>query len=117
MSPDDVKDIINTTKLVLIDCWAPWCKPCLTLTPILEELDEKFSNNDDVQFMKINTQDHRGFAMENKVVAIPCVLIYHNGEPARLEVPDPRGGPPKILDRLVGLRPIEHYEAVIEKLL
>ena len=107
----------DVTKLVFVDCWAPWCGPCLALSPVLEELDEKYADNTDVAFVKINTQDHRSYAMENNIVAIPCVLLFFNGAPAKLEIPDSSGGPSKIIDRLVGLRPAEHYEAVIETLL
>ena len=79
----------------------------------LEELEKKYAGNPDIRFLKVDTQLHHSFAMENQIYAIPCVLIFFNGEPAKYEVDDQRSGEKKILNRLIGLRPIEHYENVI----
>ncbi len=117
VSPEEANKIVSETKVVFMDCWAPWCGPCLALAPIIEELEQKYSDNEDIKFIKLNTQEHRSFATENKIVAIPCVLVYHKAAPASFEIPDPRQGKAEKTDRLIGLRPIEHYEKVIEQLL
>ncbi len=112
-SPTDVENIIREVRLVFVDTWAEWCQPCLALSPILQELDEKYADNPDIRFLKVNTQDYQQFAMDNKIHAIPCVLMYFDGEPAKYEVENPRSGEKQTLDRLIGLRPAEHYEDVI----
>lgn len=117
VSPEEVSKIVSETKLVLVDCWAPWCGPCLALAPIIEELEGRYSDNEDIKFIKLNTQNYGNFSAENKIVAIPCVLVYHNAAPASFEIPDPRQGKAEKTDRLIGLRPIEHYQKVIEQLL
>ncbi len=116
VTPEEAKKTINETKLLFVDAWAPWCGPCLALGPVIEELEQKFSDNADIGFIKLNTQEHRSFAAENNIVAIPCILVYHNGQPASFEMLDPRSGKNEKTDRLIGLRPIEHYEKVIEQL-
>ncbi len=103
-------------KLTFVDCWAPWCKPCLKLSPILEELDEKYADNPDVAFLKINVEHHQEYGIRNRIYAIPCVLVFFNGEPAQFEDPNSKQSG-NMTDRLVGLRSIEHYESVIEQLL
>jgi thioredoxin-like negative regulator of GroEL len=113
VSPQDVERAKRDTKLLFVDAWAEWCQPCKALTPIMEELEEKYADNDDVKFLKVNTQIHREFAMDNSIHAIPCVLIYFEGEPAKYEVTNPATGEKKALDRLIGLRPAEHYEEAI----
>ena len=117
VSPDEIEDVASKTKVLLVDCWAPWCGPCLALAPILEELEKKYSDNDDVKFLKVNTQNYRQFGIDNDIRAIPCVLIYSHGKLTQVEVQDPRTGRETETDRLIGLRPPEHYEQVIEKLL
>ena len=112
-SPVDVENTIREVRLVFVDTWAEWCHPCKALTPILEELEKKYADNSDVKFLKVNTQDHQKFAMDNKIHAIPCVLMYFDGEPAKYEVENPRSGEKQTLDRLIGLRPAEHYEDAI----
>lgn len=80
---------------------------------MLEELSEKYAGNPNVKFLKINTQNYPHFAYENNINAIPCVLVYFEGQPARFESLDTRGGKRAMTDRLIGLRPAEHYERVI----
>ena len=112
-SPTDVENIITKVRLVFVDTWAEWCQPCKALTPILEELEKKYASNSDVKFLKVNTQDYQQFAMDNEIHAIPCVLLYFDGEPAKYEVENPRSGEKQTLNRLIGLRPAEHYEDAI----
>ncbi|MFW9932834.1 MAG: thioredoxin family protein [Candidatus Thorarchaeota archaeon] len=117
VSPEEAADAIANTKVLFVDCWAPWCGPCLALAPTMEELDSRYADNDDIGFIKINTQNYREFAMQYNIAAIPCVLVYKDGQPATFEMDDPRMGGKIKTDRLIGLRPIEHYEKVIEQLL
>ena len=112
-SPEDVEQAIKKTRLLFVDTWAEWCQPCKALTPILEELEEKYTANPDIKFLKVNTQEYQQFAMDNEIHAIPCVLMYFDGEPAKYEVENPRTGDSKTVNRLIGLRPAEHYEDAI----
>ncbi|MDF1538612.1 MAG: thioredoxin family protein [Candidatus Thorarchaeota archaeon] len=116
VSPEEAKQAMVETTLLFLDAWAPWCGPCLALGPLFEELEEKYSSNPDIGFIKLNTQEHKSFAAENNIAAIPCILVYHNGKPASFEMPDPRSGKNVKTDSLIGMRPIEHYESVIEQL-
>ncbi|MHA2377877.1 MAG: thioredoxin family protein [Candidatus Thorarchaeota archaeon] len=103
-------------RVTLIDCWAPWCKPCKDLAPILEGLEKAYADNTDVSFVKIDVQAHYEYGRTHEILAIPCVLVFFEGEPAQFEDPSGRLGDKKT-DRLIGLRPREHYEAVIDHLL
>ena len=116
-TPDDMAKVIKETRLLFVDCWAPWCGPCKALAPIMEELDEKYKDNPDIGFLKINTDNYQDFARVKNIRGIPCVLIFFDGKPAELQIPIPNSTEVTVVDRLVGLRPIEHYEYVIETLL
>ncbi|MFX1560049.1 MAG: thioredoxin family protein [Promethearchaeota archaeon] len=113
VSPEVVEQELGKTRLLFVDAWAPWCQPCKALTPILEELEKKYADSPDIKFLRVNTQEYTQFAMDNEIYAIPCVLIYFDGEPAKYEIEHRTTGEKKILDRLIGLRPAEHYEDVI----
>ncbi|TFG98919.1 thioredoxin [Candidatus Thorarchaeota archaeon] len=117
VTPSDVKAAMKSTRLLFVDCWAPWCAPCKALGPILDELEEKYQNDSDVAFLKVNTDEHGEYSLENGIYGIPCVLIFMDGKPAKLEIPSSEPGEVSIVDRLVGLRPAEHYEYAISKLL
>ena len=117
VTPLDVEAEMKSTKLLFVDCWAPWCAPCKALGPILDELEEKYRNDSDIAFLKVNTDDHREYSLDNEIHGIPCVLIFMDGKPAKLEILSSEPGKVTVVDRLVGLRPIEHYEYAISKLL
>ncbi|MFW9959305.1 MAG: thioredoxin family protein [Candidatus Odinarchaeota archaeon] len=117
VTPEYVEETMKKTKLLFVDCWAAWCGPCRALSPILEELEQKYSNSPDIGFLKVNTDEHQVYAIKNHIMGIPCVLIFFNGEAAKLKITNKDTGVTTIHDRLIGLRPAEHFEYVIESLL
>jgi thioredoxin-like negative regulator of GroEL len=116
LSPDEIELVVKTTRLVLVEAWAPTCGPCRELTPILEEIEEMYADNTDVRIVKVNTGLHIGFAAKNQIFALPCVLAFFEGEPAEYTF-QTGVGETKVVDRLIGLRPLEHYDEMISALL
>jgi thiol-disulfide isomerase/thioredoxin len=109
----DIGYVLDESRLVFVDCWAPWCDPCKALEPKLIELDRKYNDNPDISFVKINVQEFLQFSTKHEVYSLPCVLVFLDGEPAEFE--DPSGSNKKV-NRLYRNRPIEHYESVIEQI-
>ena len=73
---DDFKNIINKGKVV-VDFYADWCGPCKMLGPVLEEFDKE---NNDVEVVKVNVDNFQDLAMEYKVMTIPNLIVFENGE-------------------------------------
>lgn len=63
---------------VVVDFWAPWCGPCRTIAPILEELAKEMG--DSVKITKVNVDENSGLAQRFNVRAIPTLLFFKNGE-------------------------------------
>jgi thioredoxin 1 len=61
---------------VVIDWWAPWCRPCLVFAPVFERVANK---NPDVTFGKINTEQQRELAAEFQINAIPTLMVIRDG--------------------------------------
>jgi putative thioredoxin len=65
---------------VLLDCWAPWCGPCKSLTPILEKVVREFAGA--VLLAKLNSDENPGLAQALRLRSIPHVLLIKGGRVA-----------------------------------
>ena len=70
-------EVIKSDKPVLVDFWAPWCGPCKMVGPIIEALAEKMEN---VKFCKVDIDQNVEWASKLKVMSIPTMVIYRDGE-------------------------------------
>ncbi len=66
-------------KTVLIDFYADWCGPCKMISPVIESIEAERA---DVLVGKVNVDELMSLAQEFRIVSIPTVLIYKQGEPA-----------------------------------
>ncbi len=71
-------EVLEQTKLVLVDFWAEWCGPCKQIAPTLEELAEKYSEN--LSICKVDVDANRELALQYNVRSIPSLMIFKNGE-------------------------------------
>lgn len=74
----NAQQIIQTNKIVLIDCWAPWCRPCQAMLPIIDELAEKFEGKAFIG--KLNIDENPTFPAKHNIKSIPTFLLFKNGE-------------------------------------
>ncbi len=91
-------EIVNKYPLTLIDFWAPWCGPCLALAPTIEELANEYAGK--VLIGKLNVDDNPKTAERFGIFSIPTMLIMKDGNE---------------VDRIVGLVPKKHIQAVLRK--
>ena len=71
--------VLQAEKPVLVDFWATWCRPCLMVAPILDELAEEYS--DKINFVKVDVDHNAKTAASYNIMSIPTLLIFRNGEP------------------------------------
>jgi thioredoxin 1 len=92
------QDILKSDKPVLVDFWAPWCGPCRSVGPILEELANQYAGK--VKVAKINVDESSDVAMKYQVTSIPTFILFKNGQVAdRMLGALPRGEFVKFIDR------------------
>lgn len=71
--------VLQADKPVLIDFWAAWCKPCLMVAPILDELAEEYDGK--INFVKLDIDQNPQTPAKYGIMSIPSLLVFKNGEP------------------------------------
>jgi len=64
--------------ITLVDFWAPWCMPCRLMEPAVERIAEKMTGKAKVG--KVNIDENPKISEEYKIMSIPLVLIFKDGE-------------------------------------
>lgn len=71
-------EVLKAEGTVLVDFFGDGCAPCAALMPYIEELSEKYG--DRIKFCKLNTTTARRLAIGQKIMGLPVIAIYRNGE-------------------------------------
>ena len=69
---------VSKTKPVIVDFWAPWCEPCKTLTPLLEDAVKGYGQ--DLILAKIDIDQNQNIAAQLKIQSIPTIYTFFEGK-------------------------------------
>ena len=106
MAPVTVSDATFAAEVersslpVLVDMWAPWCGPCRTIAPMIDELAREMAGR--VRFAKMNIDDNPATSSRFTVRSIPTLLLFKDGREA---------------DRIVGVVPKSEIARRLETVL
>ena len=81
-------EVVNSHIPVLVDCWAPWCMPCLMVAPILKEIAAEYDGQ--LKVAKLDVDQNSQIASQYGIMSIPTLMLFKNG---------------KMVERLVGAMP------------
>ena len=76
--------VLKSPKKIMVDFWASWCGPCKALSPIVDEIAEEA--DDSFLVGKVNIDENRDIALKYKVMSIPTVILFENGEEKKRSV-------------------------------
>lgn len=71
--------VLKSETPVLVDFWAPWCRPCLMLAPILDELAQDYSGKLTIARMDVDQSPKT--ASSYRIMSIPTMLLFKEGKP------------------------------------
>ncbi|RJQ30649.1 MAG: thioredoxin [Peptococcaceae bacterium] len=93
-------EVLQSALPVLVDFWAPWCGPCRSMAPVIEELADEYGGR--VKVAKVNVDENKTLAGSYGVMSIPTLIIFNNG---------------KIVDTIVGFNPKTTLAKKLDKLI
>lgn len=93
-------EVLNSKGIVMVDFWAVWCGPCRMIAPTIEELAKEYEGK--IKVAKLNTDENPDIASRYKIMGIPTIMFFKDGEK---------------VDQIVGAVPKSQLKARIESLL
>lgn len=72
------EEVLNADGYVLVDYFSDGCEPCKALMPDVEALADQYEGQ--VKFCKLNTTKARRLAISQRVMGLPAILLYKDGE-------------------------------------
>ncbi len=82
----------------LVDFWAPWCGPCRMIAPVIEEVASQYDGK--IKVGKLNIDDNQDTAQQFRVMSIPTIILFKDGQP---------------VEGIVGAQPKRAFEALLDK--
>jgi thioredoxin 1 len=73
------REVLASPVPVIVDFWAPWCKPCDAIEPHLRELSEQWG--DGVRLVRVNVDEEAGLSGRYGVLSLPTVILFVDGAP------------------------------------
>lgn len=90
--------VSKSHPVVVIDCWAPWCGPCRTLGPVIDEIAQELQGQ--IVFGKLNVDENSATAAQHNIMSIPTLLVFKDGT---------------LVDRIMGAMPKDILASKLEK--
>lgn len=84
-------EVLSAAGRTIVDFWAPWCKPCTAIEPLLEGI----AADNGLALVRLNIDEHVGVPSRYGVLSLPTVILFEAGQP-------------KVT--VVGARPRSHFE-------
>src|SRR5262245_43317192 len=91
------REVLQATRPVLVDFWAPWCPPCRQIAPIVEQL--AMENAASVTVGKFDIDQSPETPQSYGIANIPTMLLFKDG---------------RVIEKFVGVQPKSRLQSAID---
>ena len=93
-------EVLKSTLPTVVDFWAPWCGPCKSIAPVLEQIAGDYAGK--VKIVKVNIDDNPLSPSQYNVRGIPNLVFFNNGQ---------------VVEQIIGAVPKDQLVDALKKLL
>ena len=72
------EEVIKSSLPVMVDLWAPWCRPCLMVAPVVDKLAESYNGR--FKFCRLNVDQNPQTAARYRIMSIPTLMFFKDGK-------------------------------------
>ena len=92
------EEVLRSKLPVLVDFWAPWCRPCRQVMPAIAAVARHYAGR--IKVVRVNTDRNRRLAVELGIRGVPTVMLFTAG---------------RVVQTAVGARPREDYMRLLDE--
>src|SRR5487761_422050 len=75
--------ILRSTKKVFVDFWAPWCKPCFRMDPLIERIADRHGS---ITFARVNVEEFSDLASRYHISSLPAYVFFSDSRPSQSKI-------------------------------